>query len=85
MLLTAFPDMHAHIHDQVAEGDKVVTRKTFHATHKGEFFGIAPTDKEVRFDAIDIMRIDGGKIVEHWGEVDLLSLMQQLGAIPPPG
>lgn len=84
MVFSAFPDIRAHIHDQVAEGDKVVTRKTFHGTHKGEFMGIPPTGKEVAFDVIDIFRIADGRIAEHWFVGDMMTLMQQLGAVPTP-
>ena len=85
MLFAAFPDIHADIHDQVAEGDKVVTRKTFQGTHEGEFMGIPPTGKKVAFDVIDIFRIANGRIVEHWYVGDMMALMQQLGAVPGPG
>jgi predicted ester cyclase len=77
----AFPDFHAVIHDQIAEGDKVVTRKVFHGTHRGELLGIAPTGREVQIEVIDIVRIEDGKIVEHWNVVDRLGLRQQLGAL----
>src|SRR2546425_11240091 len=66
MLWTAFPDLHATIHDQVGEGDKVVTRKTLSGTHRGDFMGIPPTGRSAAFDIIDIVRIRRGKIVEHW-------------------
>jgi len=86
MLRGAFPDFRATIDDMVAEGDKVVMRMTWRGTHKGEFMGIPPTGKSVSFGVIDIIRIAGGKFVEHWGQMDTMSLMQQLGAIPtPPG
>ena len=78
----AFPDFHAVIHDQIAEGDKVVTRKVFHGTHHGELMGIAPAGREVQIEVIDIVRIEGGQIVEHWNVVDRLGLLQQLGALP---
>ncbi len=85
MMLGAFPDLHAIIHDQIAEGDKVVTRKTFEATHKGDFRGVPPTGKQVEIGVIDIFRVVDGRIVEHWMQADFLGLMQQLGVIPPPG
>ena len=68
----------------LAEGDQVVTYKTFYGTHQGDFMGIPPTGKQVAFDNIDILTVKGGKITEHWTVGDLLSLMQQLGAIPAP-
>ncbi len=85
MLFAAFPDIRADIHDQIAEGDKVVTRKTFHATHQGEFMGLPPTGKKVAFDVIDIFRIANGRIAEHWFVGDMMALMQQIGAVPQPG
>lgn len=84
MLFAAFPDLRAEIHDQIEEGDKVVTRKTFHGTHDGEFMGIAPTGRAVSWDVIDIVRVRQGEMVEHWNVVDAMALMQQLGAIPAP-
>jgi steroid delta-isomerase-like uncharacterized protein len=80
----AFPDFHAVIHDQIAEGDKVVTRKVFHGTHRGELMGIPPTGHEVQIEVIDIVRVEDGQIVEHWNVVDRLGLLQQLGALDAP-
>ena len=85
MMLQAFPDLFATIHDQIAEGDKVVTRKTFKGTHKDAYMGVPPTGKQVEIGVIDIFRVADGKIVEHWMQADSLGLMQQLGMIPPPG
>ena len=85
MLRSAFPDFKATIDDIIAEGDKVVIRQTWTGTHKGEFMGVPPTDKSVSFGVIDIIRVAGGKFVEHWGQMDSMGLMQQLGAIPTPG
>jgi predicted ester cyclase len=78
----AFPDFRATILDQLAEGDKVVTRKVFHGTHLGDLQGIPPTGREVEIQVIDIVRVADGRIVEHWGLVDRLGLMQQLGLVP---
>ena len=81
-----FPDLHVTVEDMIAEGDKVVFRATNNGTHKGEFIGIAPTGKQATWTEIGIWRIEGGKIVEIWSEVDKLSHMQQLGVMPaaPP-
>lgn len=84
-LLAAFPDYCLTIEDMVAEGDKVVIRSTISGTHKGEFMGITSTGKQVTWTAIEIWRIEGGKVVEIWGQVDQLGMMQQLGVAPPPG
>lgn len=78
---TAFAGFRAEVHDQIAEGDKVVTRKSFHGRHVDEFMGIAPTGREVTIDLIDIVRIADGRIVEHWNVVDQLGLLRQLGAV----
>lgn len=85
MLRTALPDLHATIHDQVAEGNKVVTRKTLSGTHQGELMGIPATGKQVAIEVIDILQIAGGKITHHWTVVDQLAMMQQLGVIPAMG
>ena len=85
MMRSAFPDFKATIDDMVAEGDKVVLRMTWKGTHKGEFMGVRPTGKSVSFGVIDIIRIAGGKFVEHWGQMDSMGMMQQLGAMPGPG
>ena len=66
------------IHDQVAEDDKVTTRKSFHCTHTGEFFGMPATGKSVVMDVIDIIRLRDGKFVEHWNVLDWQSVMMQL-------
>lgn len=85
MLRSGFPDFQGTIEDLFAEGDKVVLRFTFRGTHQGEFMGIAPTAKQVTMSGIDIFRIADGKVVELWGQEDMLGIMQQLGAIPEPG
>jgi predicted ester cyclase len=82
MLHAAFPDLDVVIHDQIGEGDLVVTRKTFRGTHNGEFMGIAPTGNRVAIDVIDIIGITDGQLTEHWTCPDMLGLMQQLGALP---
>jgi predicted ester cyclase len=84
MFFNAFPDLHVVIRDQVAEGDRVVTRKTFHGTHQGDLMGIPPTSRAVAFDVIDILCVQDGKITDHWNVVDQLGLMHQIGAISPP-
>ena len=85
MLRGAFPDFQATIDDIVAEGDKVVVRQTWTGTHTGgEFMGVPPTGKSMSIGVIDIIRIAGDKFVEHWGQMDTMAMMQQLGAIPAP-
>jgi steroid delta-isomerase-like uncharacterized protein len=82
---TAFPDLRVTVEDQVAEGDKVVTRSTISGTHKGEFMGIPASGKSFSIGAVAIFRIEDGKIVERWGETDIIGMMQQLGVVPSPG
>jgi steroid delta-isomerase-like uncharacterized protein len=84
MLRNAFPDFKATIEDTIAEGRAVVVRMTWNGTLKGEFMGIPATGKSISFGVIDIIRIAGGKLVEHWGQMDTMLMMQQLGAIPAP-
>ena len=83
-LRTAFPDFHAVIHWQLVDGDRVTTFKTYHGTHDGPYLGIPPTHRKVQFDTVDVMRVQNGKITEHWGVANLLSLMQQIGGWIPP-
>jgi predicted ester cyclase len=78
------PDFRATILHQVAEGDLVITHKVFHGTHTGELLGIPATGREVEIVVMDVVRVSGGRIVEHWGLVDRLGLLQQLGALPEP-
>ncbi|MFN2286100.1 MAG: ester cyclase [Anaerolineae bacterium] len=82
---SAFPDFQIAIDDLIAEGEKVVVRSTWSGTHKGEFMGIPPSGKSVSFGVYDTIRFAGGKVVEHWGQMNEMSLMQQLGVIPAPG
>jgi steroid delta-isomerase-like uncharacterized protein len=79
---TAFPDLRITVNDQVAEGDKVVTRWTATGTHKGELMGIAPTGKQATVTGIDIERFQDGKLVENYTNYDMLGMLQQLGLAP---
>jgi steroid delta-isomerase-like uncharacterized protein len=85
MLRTAFPPWHTEIEDMIAEGDKVMFRGTSSGTHRGEFMGVAPTGKRVSISGVHIMRLSGGKIVEHWAYSDMMGFMRQLGLMPEPG
>jgi len=83
--LTAFPDLEVVIDEQIAQGDKVANRYTIRGTHRGEFFGIPPTNREATWSEIDIVRLADGKLVERWAVEDRLSQQQQLGLIPARG
>ena len=86
-VMTAFPDMEMTVEDLIASGDRAVARVKVTATHQGEFMGVPSTGKRVVVELIDIMRFDdSGLVNEHWGVMDSMSLMQQLGVVPagPP-
>ena len=80
----AFPDFHMQIVDQVAEGDRVVTRYVTTGTQEGELTGIPPTGKRVEVAGMGIDYFSGGKIAESWEYYDVMGIMQQLGVIPYP-
>jgi uncharacterized protein with GYD domain/predicted ester cyclase len=82
--LTAFPHAQISVEALIAEGDKVAVRLVGRGAHEGEFLGVPPTGRQVIQTGIDIIRIENGKAVERWSEVDNLGVMQQLGLIPPP-
>ncbi len=82
---SAFPDVQLRVEDQVAEGDKVVTRFSSHGTHQGELMGIPATGKEINITGIGFHRVEGGQIVDGWTEFDRMGMMQQLGVVPAPG
>lgn len=82
MFLAALPDLEAVIHDQVADEDKVVTRKTLRGTHLGSLFGVPPTGKTIAIDVIDILRVRDGRMTDHWNQVDQLGVLRQLGVLP---
>lgn len=81
MIRNAFEGFRMEIQDIIAEGDKVVSRITMSGTHRGEFMDIAGTGKTISVAAIDVLRFADGKVVEHWGVTDGLSMMEQLGAL----
>jgi steroid delta-isomerase-like uncharacterized protein len=84
--IASFPDMYVKTEDLIAEGDKVVERWTQTGTYTGApFFGAPANGKRFSVTGICVYRIAHGRIVEHWGEMDFLGLLQQLGMIPAPG
>ena len=85
MYRAAFPDLRMESEDVLVDGDKVVARVRATGTHQGEFAGMPATGKSVDIELIDIIRFgDDGLAHEHWGVVDSLMLMQQLGVVPEP-
>lgn len=84
-LRAVFPDLNVTIEDLIAAGDRIVLRMTVRGTQKGAFQGIPPTGKSVTVSAVEVVRIENGKYVEHWGGADNLDLLQQLGAVVSAG
>jgi len=85
MMNGAFPDVVVTEEDLIAYGDRVVERSSAAATHKGALMGAPPTYKTVRWTEIHIYRLKEGKIVEHWAEVAMMELLQQIGVLPQIG
>jgi steroid delta-isomerase-like uncharacterized protein len=85
MYRSAFPDLHMDAEDVLVSGDKSVARVRATGTHRGELMGIPPTGKRVDVELIDIMQFnDAGSVRDHWGLVDTMAMMQQLGVVPAP-
>lgn len=80
ILKVGFPDLKVSILDQIAEGDKVTTRKEIHATHTGTFFGVAPSNKKIVIKVIDIIRLRDGCYVEHWACSNIAEVVAELAA-----
>jgi predicted ester cyclase len=84
LTLSIFPDFHAIVEDEIAEGDRVVQRITCYGTHEGEFSGVRPTGQQVSFQIIDISRAGpDGRFTEHWSTADLPAVLHQLAGPPP--
>ena len=77
-LRQGFPDLGFEIQDMITEGDRVVVRWTWRATHKGAFAGIAATGRPVANEGIAIYRLENGKIAESWAQMDRLGVLRQL-------
>jgi steroid delta-isomerase-like uncharacterized protein len=80
--LTAIPDLHITIQDQIAENDLVATRYVMRGTHQAAFANIPPTGKQFTVTGIEMHRFADGKLIELWNVVDLLGMLQQLGVLP---
>jgi steroid delta-isomerase-like uncharacterized protein len=79
----AFPDLKATVMEPaLVDGNMEARYVVLTGTHQGELMGVAATGRRVEFSGIDIIRIDDGKVVEHWGATDTMALMQQIGAVP---
>src|SRR5262249_29654711 len=85
MMNGAFPDVVVKEEDLVASGDRVVERSSASATHRGWMMGEPPTNKRVNWSEIHIYRLKDGRIAEHWAEIAMLELLQQIGVMPGSG
>lgn len=83
VFFSAFSNIQATVEDQIAEGDKVVSRITMHCTHTGEYQDIPATGKRIAITYIDIALIKAEKIVEEWVEFDMMNILQQISARNP--
>lgn len=83
-LRRAFPDFHLAIDDLAVQGDTVWLRMTGTGTNDGSYMGNAPTGRPMRTAVFDALRVEGGRIVEHWGVPDRLGALFQLGLAQPP-
>lgn len=81
----ALPDLSATMEDLVISGDRVVGRFVYRGTHTGELLGIPASGNAVEMRSIDIWRIADDMFVEHWDELNLMEVFQQIGALPPLG
>jgi steroid delta-isomerase-like uncharacterized protein len=79
---TAFPDMRMEAHEVLVDGDLACVRATMSGTHEGDFMGMPPSGKRFEVTGFDMVRIRDGRVVEHWGVMDAMKMMQQLGAMP---
>ena len=82
-LRTTFPDMRFTVEDQLAQGDRAMTRWTISGTDEGGLLGLSPTGRRANFGGIFVDRVANGRIVEHWGQSDMVGLLAQLGLMPP--
>jgi predicted SnoaL-like aldol condensation-catalyzing enzyme len=82
--LGSFHPMTVEVHHIYEDAGTVIAHVTFHATHSGAFAGVPPTGKQVSVEEIDITRFDGDRMVEHWGQMDTIGLLTQIGAVPSP-
>jgi predicted ester cyclase len=84
-LKTAFPDFRYTIEDYFESGDRIVQRLTASGTMKGDFLGMPATGKRATWTEIHIGRVANGRVAEHWGVIDQLGMLVQLGIVPAPG
>ncbi len=84
MFVAAMPDMQIAVEAELGERNLVCSRWTITGTHQGEMLGVPATGRQVTIQGIDVSRVVEGKIAEHWAQLDLLGVLQQIGALPVP-
>ena len=84
-ILAAFPDAKLEFHDVFGNDEKLVIRFTMTGKHEGDFMGVPATGRDIALPGTTILRFEGSRAVERWSQADMLGLLVQLGAIPPPG
>ncbi len=82
MMFAAFPDLKYTVEDTIGEDDRIAQRVTAHGTMKGDFLGMPATGKSATWSEMHIVRVKDGRVVEHWGIVDQVGMMTQLGLMP---
>jgi predicted ester cyclase len=85
MFFAGLPDVTVTREDLIVSGDKVVGRFVYRGTHTGDLMGIPATGRPVEMRSIDIWRVENGMFVEHWDQLNLMQMFQQIGALPPLG
>lgn len=82
MLRSAFPDLRLEVREMLADGDLVSVRAIATGTHQGDFLGLSSSGKHIEVQVFDILRLRDGQVAEHWGVLDAMAMMQQLGGTP---
>ena len=79
---SAFPDLYMLVEEQIADGDRVSNQGYITGTHRAEFLGVPASGQQIKVNVISIWRFEDSKVAESWVQIDLMSLMQQIGAVP---
>jgi steroid delta-isomerase-like uncharacterized protein len=82
MLRSAFPDLRMEVREVLADGDLVSARVIATGTHRGDFMGMSSSGSHIEVQVFDMVRIRDGQVTEHWGLMDAMSMMQQIGGMP---
>ena len=78
----AFPDINVSVDVTLDQGELAAGRAIMRGTHQGDFMGVPASNKAIEVETLDIIRVEDGRVAEHWGVTDTMGLMQQIGAIP---